>query len=279
MERRNFAQILKEANVNIRREYDRLYSAFYVQKIVDSNGYGTVLREYSAANFINMPFRGTCISLDDFDDFYKIHFEKVPSSFDINYLVSFCEYTYNLAMYTPWMGTFGYMGIPNASQIYMQQVLKVVEAIGYMSTQEGNVTIFVPKSAAAISVAEIVAPSLSYKVIEYNHHTLQGNLEKKKSILLLLYEKIEPQRDKLKQINKTMADNLFILFNNLNLRHNNCDEQKKENYKAFVAQMPKKDLESWYDEIYQICLLAFLELENVERNEKIKELKENLARK
>lgn len=279
MERRNFAQILKEANVDIRREYDRLYNAFYVQKIADANGYGLVLREYSAANFMNMPFRGTCMSLDDFDDFYKIHYEKVPSGFDINYLVSFCEYTYNLAMYTPSMGIFGYMGMQTASQMYMQQVMKVVDAIGYMATQDGNVTIFVPKSAAAISVAEIVEPALSYKVIEYNHHTLQGNLEGKKSILLLLYEKLEPQRSKLKQINKTMEDNIFTLFNNLNLRHNNCDEQKKEYYNAFVAQMPKKDLESWYDETYQICLLAFLELENVERKEKIKELKENLAGK
>ncbi len=279
MERRNFAQILKEANVDIRREYDRLYNAFYVQKIADANGYGLVLREYSAENFMNMPFRGTCVSLDDFDDFYKIHYEKVPSGFDINYLVSFCEYTYNLAMYTPLMGTFGYMGMPTASQMYMQQVMKVVDVIGYMATRDGNVTIFVPKSAAAISVAEIVEPALSYKVIEYNHHTLQGNLEGKKSILLLLYEKLEPQRSKLKQINKTMEDNIFILFNNLNLRHNNCDEQKKEYYNAFVAQMSKKDLESWYDETYQICLLAFLELENVERKEKIKELKENLARK
>lgn len=279
MERRNFAQILKEANVDIRREYDRLYNAFYVQKIANATGQGFVLREYSAANFMNMPFRGTCMSLDDFDDFYKIHYEKVPSEFDINYLVSFCEYTYNLAMYTPFMGAFGYMGMPNASQMYMQQVMKVVETIGYMATQDGNVTIFVPKSAPAISVAEIVAPSLSYKVIEYNHHALQGNLEGKKSILLLLYEKLEPQRSKLKQINKTMEDNLFTLFNNLNLRHNNCDEQKKEYYNAFVAQMPKKDLELWYDETYQICLLAFLELENYERKEKIKELKEKLAGK
>lgn len=279
MERRNFAQILKEANVDLRREYDRLYNAFYVQKIADAHGYGFVLREYSAANFMNMPFRGTCMSLDDFDDFYKIHYEKVPSGFDINYLVSFCEYTYNLAMYTPLMGSFGYMGMPTASQMYMQQVMKVVDAIGYMASQDGNVTIFVPKSAAAISVAEIVEPALSYKVIEYNHHTLHGNLEEKKSILLLLYEKLEPQRSKLKQINKLMEDNIFTLFNNLNLRHNNCDEQKKEYYKAFVAQMPKKDLESWYDETYQICLLAFLELENIERKEKIKELKENLAGK
>ena len=32
MERRNFAQILEAANIDIKREYDRLYSSFYLQK-------------------------------------------------------------------------------------------------------------------------------------------------------------------------------------------------------------------------------------------------------
>lgn len=276
MERRNFSQILREANVDIQREYDRLYNFFYVQKITDARGNGFSMRDYCAANFMNMPFRKTCVSLDDFDDFYKFSYEKVPSNFDINYLVLFCEYTYNLVIYTPIMGAFGYIDGRNPSQIYIQQVLNVIEAIGYMSAQDEDVTIFVPKSAAAISVAEIVEPVLSYKVIEYNHHKLKGNLVEKKNILLCLYEKLEPQRPKLKQINKTLEDNIFTLFNNLNLRHNNCDERKKEYYKDFVAKMLEEDLESWYDEIYQICLLAFLELDNIDRNEKVKELKVNL---
>lgn len=276
MERRNFAQILSEADVDIRREYDRLYNSFYIQKILDGSGMGFSLREYSAANFMNIPFRGTCISLDDFDDFYEFYYEKIPRNFDINYLVSFCEYTYNLVMYTPPIGAFGYMGALTPNQTYMQQVLKVIEAIGYVSAQDNFTTIFAPKSEAAISVSEIVAPALSYKVIEYNHYTLQGNLEKKKSILLLLYGELEPQRTKLKQINKTMEDNIFTLFNNMNLRHNNIDKQKPEYYKPFVAEMSEKDLESWYDETYQLCLLAFLELDNIERKKKIKALKANL---
>ena len=38
MERRNFAQILEAANIDIKREYDRLYSSFYLQKIQDMYG-------------------------------------------------------------------------------------------------------------------------------------------------------------------------------------------------------------------------------------------------
>lgn len=275
MARRNFSQILKEASVDIRREYDRLYSTFYIRKVPDANGVGYSLKEYCASNFLNMPFRKTCLSLDDFDDFYGIYFEKNPSDFNLDFLILFCEYTYNLALYMQPVGMFGYMGVLPQNQLYLQQVSKVIESIGYMPIQDGNVTIFVPKSAEAVAVSEIIEPSLSYKVIEYNHHTMQGNIEGKKSILLLLGDKLEGQRAKLKQINKTLEDSIFTLLNNLNLRHNNIDTDSKE-YNSFVATMPKKEIESWYDEVYQLCLLAFLEIDNVERARKVKELKQKL---
>ena len=55
----------------------------------------------------------------------------------------------------------------------------------------------------------------------------------------------------------------------------NIDTDSKE-YNSFVATMPKKEIESWYDEVYQLCLLAFLEIDNVERARKVKELKQKL---
>ena len=140
------------------------------------------------------------------------------------------------------------------------------------SVNEKGITIFTPKSQEAISVSEIIAPELSYKVIEYNHHLLQGNIEKKKAILLLLADKIESKRSDLKNINRTMETNIFMLFNNMNIRHDNCSKESSH-YIEYVANMPKKELEEWYDEIYQLSLLAFLELDNIERNRKISDLK------
>lgn len=184
MKRRNFAQILEEAKIDIRREYDRLYSSFFLQKTFDGMGNNLSLYEYCQMNFLNIPFRGTCLNLDDV---HNIHFEKVPSNFDLNYLILFCEYTYNFLFYLNPMNSFGNFVGNSPHQIYLQQIGKVIEKIGYMySTNEKGITIFVPKSQEAISVSEIVDPRLSYKVIEYNHHLLQGDIEGKKSILLLL---------------------------------------------------------------------------------------------
>lgn len=163
MKRVPFSEVLKNATVDLHREYDRLYAMFCLQKISDGAGNNVTLRDVCASNFIHFPFRGTCVSLDDFDDFYERHFEKLPSDFDIDYLVSFCEYTYNLAICS---NGFGYgmffASFAQPMQFYIQQVNIVIETIGYMPNVQKNVTDFVPKDQAAISVAEIVDPALSY---------------------------------------------------------------------------------------------------------------------
>ena len=91
MERKNLSQILKDAKIDYRREYDRLYQIFY--ELGTGRG-DDVLRDSCARCFWNMPMRGTCLSLDDFDEVYGIKFEKDPEDFDLNYLLNFYDDTY-----------------------------------------------------------------------------------------------------------------------------------------------------------------------------------------
>mgnify|MGYP005786695159 CR=1 FL=1 len=272
MKRKNFAQILEAAGIDIKREYSRLYKLFYRQKSQDMYGNYCSLKEHCAANFMNVPFRKTCLSLNDFDDCHNSHFEKKQSNVDLNYLISFCEYTYNLVWWLNWDTSL------MDAEIYLQQVIKVIELVGYKMTERmtenGCVTIMIPKSPAAIAVSEIVPLSLSYKIIEYNHDALKGDINTKKAIILLLANELEPKKDELKKINRTLENNIFFLYNNMNIRHNNCKPNSK-NYKEHTANMSSEELESWYDEIYQLSLLSFLELDNIERTKKIEDLKKN----
>lgn len=59
-------------------------------------------------------------------------------------------------------------------------------------------------------------------------------------------------------------------------RHNNSNKNDLTKYKEYVAKMSEEELEEWYDELYQMILLAFLMIDNVERMEKIKKLKYNI---
>lgn len=276
MKRIPFSQVLKSAAIDIRREYSRLYELFFVQKYYEFMGKELTLWDCCARDFLSFPFRGTCVSLEDFDDFYGYRFERNPSNFDLDYLISFCEYSYNLAMYNQnAMFDGGIVGVGDPMLFYIQQVLTVIENIGYIENIQGGVTDFVPKDQVAISVAEIIDPDLSYRTIEYNHHSMKGDLERKKATLVMLADKLEPKRTKLNRTNDLLESDLFFLLNNVNVRHNNTDREGKK-YIPFVANMNSKEMEQWYDDIYQMCLLAFMELDHIERKKRVKQLKEDI---
>jgi len=270
MERRNFAQVLKEAKVDITREYYRLYAMFNNRNIESNISFRDICEE----NFERLPFRGTCISLSDFDDYYGFNFEKEPKKVDINYLINFCEYVYNLAIYNrgiPHMYSFWQDG----SNEILLHISKVIELVGYMAVQDEAVTIFVPKSQPSIVVSEMLPADLSYKVIEYNHHSMKGDLARKQATLKLLADQLESNRATLKSLNKSLEDDLFYLLNSINIRHNNIDTNSTK-YKKAVGDMTKEELEEWYDRTYDICLYAFMTLDQADRNAKVKALKQRI---
>lgn len=271
--RKNFAEVLKNGKVDIRKEYSRLYHLLY--DIYNENSYNpTSLYDYINDSFYKIWFRGTAITLEDFNDEHGFSFEEFPRNFNIDYLVSFCEYFYNI--------TFGYMALPCClNQAYLQfiiqQIDKVIAAIGYMPTTQDGFTNFVEKSQGAVATSEIIDDKdLSYKTIYYNHHSMRGNVEGKKEILLKYASLLEPKENILNSINPSLKKDLFYLFNNLNIRHNNIDCADKGNYKKYVSEMTPQQIEEWYDETYQMCLLAFLEIEQSERKKKFDKLKESI---
>lgn len=126
------------------------------------------------------------------------------------------------------------------------------------------------------AVAEIVEPTFALDLVRYNHRSLAGDLDAKKSILLQMGADLEPRRNDIKSINKQLADDIFYMLNTMNIRHNNCDSGNATKYKKFVAEMSETDLESWYDELYQMMLLAYLELDQQKRSQRVRTLKSSI---
>ncbi len=123
------------------------------------------------------------------------------------------------------------------------------------------------------AVVEIIEQNLAIGIIRYNHSSLQGEIELKKKILISLGSELEPKRKELQALNKQLSEDIFFMLNNMNVRHNNRNQKDMSKYKEYVAKMTKARLEKWYDELYQMMLLAFLLLDNVDRTANIKELK------
>lgn len=256
MERKNFEDIIKNSGVNLRKEYDRLFYLFYEEK----NSYNN----YSVAqiidfNFRNFWFRGTCLSLSDFDESYGFRFQTIPDNFDLNYLLTFCEYCYNFCVF-------------GADINIVNHINKVLDSIHYMPIKgESGLYIMVEKFPSAISAAEIAPQKLSIETLQYNHHGLQGDLDKKRAILKDMADYIEPLAPDLAGIDNTLKKHLFYLFNNFNIRHNNTAEGSDHN--ILLDDMKPGALEKVYDDTYQLWLLAILQLDNVERKRRVNDYK------
>lgn len=266
MERRPFAEILANEKLDLKLEYIRLSVIF---NATDRDGYS--LRELCEKHFLEMPFRGTYLGLDDFEKSNNIAFEIEPENVDINYLVNFCEYIYNLVVHLKERTHFERSKFSNP----IEHIQTLIEKIGYMMIQHEDIYLLVPKSQPAIVVSEMLPADLSYKVIEYNHHSMKGNLARKQATLKLLADQLEAKKKELNNLNSSLSGDLFYLLNNLNIRHNNIDPDSK-GYKKGVADMSNDELEEWYDKTYDICLYAFMTLDQADRNAKVKALKQKI---
>lgn len=278
--RKNFAQILKDAKIDIKKEYEKLYQLFFCEELKSqTEKYGSVynlLEHY----FTNFYFRGTCLSLQEFDELNGFSFEKEPPDFNIEILVTLMEYIYNLSSAYQGMQFNMQWGYVNSFNLLflLDQVRRVCESIGYMETQDNGFTVFVEKSPEAIAVAEseLLPKDFSYKVLSYNHYSMKGDIAAKKQTLLQFAFLIEGKKRQLHNANPSLENDLSYLFNNLNIRHNNSDASGKGTYKKIVAEMSKSELEKWYDETYQMCLLAILEIEQAKRKKEFEKLKEKI---
>ena len=188
----------------------------------------------------------------------------------MDYLLLFCEYVYNLVL------PIKVVGISHYNLEYgkiIDHITKLTDKLNLTITSKGNYYILLEKSFPAISVAQSVSEELSYKILEYNHHSLKGNIEGKKSILLKLASKLEPKRKILQSIDSTLDKNLFLSFNKFNIRHNNCDNSDESNYTTQFANLNNEEQEELYDWTYNQSLIAFIKLENINLNEKFKNIK------
>lgn len=121
--------------------------------------------------------------------------------------------------------------------------------------------IVVENDPAITAVVEVVDPHLVAPILQYNHHLLHGQLNEKKRILLTLGSNLEARRSDLKAANSTLESDIFFILNSFDIRHNNREGSKKKDY---IVNMTLSDLEYWYDNLFQMFLLAYLELDNLQ---------------
>lgn len=167
---------------------------------------------------------------------------------------------------------------PNDFTLMFQNLDILIENLNYEIKlfREEEKIILLPKKPEATAVAEISSEETALAILMYNHHSMKGNITGKRKLLYQISLEFETL---LKQPHKNYND--FFektngLLNNLHIRH---DNKTKEGNKNPVIEIDDKELENWYDELYQLLLFCVLIHDNLERKNRVadflKSVKEN----
>lgn len=270
MTRKNIFEILAD-KFDIKGEISKIDTLFSNALLYITNGMtfqqqqGNVEGVVNELLFYNWKQRGTCLSCFEMREKLGIDIEK----FSIKEILKRLEYYINIINLANTKFTFP--NFQKSQQFFMlEENIKILLNhlnYEYLSIPKEDKVLLVPKNPAATSVAEISSKETAIAILMYNHSSLKGNLNEKRNLLLKIY--LEYEKLLKKPINgfSDYFDKTRGLINKLNIKHNN----KKE-----IENLDNKQLEEWYDELYQLLLFCVLIKDNKERKDKAEEFLKNL---
>lgn len=271
--RKSIFQIIEE-NDDLGRKIERIVQLFQDEQLVvlqtDNSKKSYTMKEVMNAGLFKMwKQRGYCVDVDDFLD--SLGFDALCENSDTESFITVIEVVYNF-----WMLIYMqiYCGtIPNFKQVDSYDFLRVKKMLDEYLSQcnhrfvhyhDEEKVLIIPDNEAVTAVVEIVDAPLAMDILQYNHHSLKGNLNAKKSILRDLGDTLELRRKELHKVDGTLETTIFHILNSMGIRHMNAKNE------ANIVKVGDA-LEYWYDELYQMMLLAFLRMDNVNRMNKYEE--------
>lgn len=224
-------------------------------------------------------YSSRCIQLNDLRKKLEIsHFDIYQNNFPLDKCLLYFELIYNLLQVL--LDKYHDVKDRDIEIIDEEDVYKIIdniegvlEELNYKMEKVEDKYLIVEKDIIATSVAE-KNPDICGDIIEYRRFNLKGEVETKKAIILKLAEKIEPLRKKFKGTSYNMVmEELQMILNNLNLRHNNLEGTNKKEY---IVNMSKEELEKWYDKTYDMILCVLTLNDYLDIKNDIEDLKKKL---
>lgn len=279
--RRNIFEIIAQNNT-IDIEVDRLITLTEDEILFRNMKQYTLFGFFSDYCFNHWKQRGHCLDFDDFLNTVDIEAIKYNTNKNEDGLLNYLELLCNIyKLSDEKLKELTMLGNQFGVSSDLHMIKRIIDDLLSQYNQkqvyfeDEEKVIIVEDKPEVTAVAEIIKQELAYPVINYNHRSLKGDLEKKKQILRDMGDDLEPKRPKLKEINNGLSSSVFYMLNNLNIRHNNVSKGDG-NYKEYVAKMKPDEIEEWYDELYQMMLLAYLMLDNVDRKKRFDVLKKDI---
>lgn len=258
--RRTFFDLLKNSKVDVNFELQKLNNLF-IQDCCFHRRKSYSLHDLVAENFAKYyKRREHFLSLQELLN--AIYLE----CFDIS---EFDKYFLYAEMYVDLISMLDNLDnqeIESQKNIIKTQIERVISSLGYKFIVIDDRQIIVENNVFANEAAQAVTAFADIKealsILEYNHFSNKGNIERKKEILKKIADLLEPWRkplnksSELKDLLKANNDKiqalekLFYMYNKFNIRHNN-------EYQMLTG-LSNQEIESWYDKIYTMSLFVIL---------------------
>ena len=277
MARQNYFEILEQMDFDPDKEFKfSTYATWWIKSPYTTESIRDVFNRnfWLYENYRKMQFR----SYDEAKDYFNNNFNGPDRLF------TYIEFIIDLNSFMISNGKI----LTFTKATLIKEFPKVRERIDYclaknnheLKELENGRQIIVEKNVYASEVSQIISESNiedAIKVLEYNHFSNKGDIQRKKEILISLANYLEPLRDELnafeelKEVMKVNSkkiiavDKLFDMYNNLGLRHNNSDQ--------YHLEMTEEELEQWYDDIYTSTLFVILSLDEARILSKLKTLR------
>lgn len=284
MGRTNIFELLSQNN-DYERDAERLFKLFdeEIFAVVGRNAY--TLKDYvDCYCFKDWPNRGKCLDVDDYLETLGYEDQPAYTPDDIEDFLTIIELIYNFFYIA-----FRYISNIPREAVRLKDTADILKKLMDDCLSEYNQRVFyyedkqqcliVEDSPQVTAAAEASEPEIAIDIVRYNHRQLAGDIAKKKAILKTLGDNLEGRKKEISNINSTLYKNITGALNNLNIRHNNTNPENKSYYHRAVAEMPQKELEAHYDDLYQLILLAILEIDNVQRQRDMSDLIQKVCEK
>ena len=274
MARLSFADLVRSTGVNYQAEYQTLLSLLQgsAYKIFPDDDFkGDILgNEYESRSFKDfcdkhfesfpVSLRGTCRSMGGYNRYHNYYPDGVGVP-DLDALLTFSEYvmTFSVALHGA-IKRDGYCRHERLVNEHICQHMNIlINNLHHKVVLDGPFVRLVPEDVVVAEVASNLPKEVAIKTFLYRHRSMDGNIEKKKEALLSLGHQLESKRNEIHD--KGLEGAIFAILNNMNLRHNNVDPNKLAYYREYVAKLDSKELEKWYDNLYQMMLAVFARLD------------------
>ncbi len=165
--------------------------------------------------------------------------------------------------------------IPKDFTLMFQNLKLLIENLNYEIKlfENDEKIILIPKKPEATAVAEISSEETALAILMYNHYSMNGDIEGKRTILYKIAHEYETLLKKPIEGYNDFFVKTNALLNNLHIRH---DNKTKEGNKNNIINIGDKELENLYDEVYQLLLFCVLIRENLDRKKRVSEFLESI---